>query len=102
VEEAIVMYRQQESVRLAHEMPSKDITLTQDETCTGGLSLVGIEPVSNSILLEQAAQGRDQDTWNTLMEQALAGLNCRADLPPHHFRGCFEKARGYSDFSCKM
>jgi hypothetical protein len=21
---------------------------------------------------------------------------------PHHFQGCFEKARGYSDFSCKM
>jgi hypothetical protein len=77
VEEAIVMYRQQESVRLAHEMPSKDITLTQDETLTGGLSLVGIEPVSNDILLEHAAQGRDQDPWNTLMEQALAGLNCR-------------------------
>jgi hypothetical protein len=77
VEEAIVMYRHQESGRLAHEMPSKDITLTQDETLTGGLSLVGIEPVSNAILLEQAAQARDQDTWNALMEQALAGLNCR-------------------------
>jgi hypothetical protein len=58
-------------------MPSKDITLTQDETFTGGLSLVGIEPVSNDILLEQAVQARDQDTWNELMEQALAGLNCR-------------------------
>jgi hypothetical protein len=58
-------------------MPSKDITLTQDETFTGSLSLVGIEPVSNYILLEQAAQARDHDTWNALMEQALAGLNCQ-------------------------
>jgi hypothetical protein len=41
VEEAIVTYRQEESTRLAHEMPAKDITLTQDETCTGGLCLVG-------------------------------------------------------------
>jgi GAF domain-containing protein len=34
-----------------------------------------------------------------LAAQAAISL---ADLPPHHFRGCFEKARGYSDFSCKM
>jgi hypothetical protein len=27
--------------------------------------------------LEQAAQARDQATWNALMEQALAGLNCK-------------------------
>src|SRR5262245_3720232 len=50
VEEAIVAYRQEESARLAHTMPPKDITLTQDETCTGGLCLVGIEPVSNYIV----------------------------------------------------
>jgi hypothetical protein len=58
-------------------MPAKAITMTQDETFTGGLCLVGIEPVSNYIVLEQAAQARDQDTWNVLMEQALAGLNCQ-------------------------
>jgi hypothetical protein len=76
VEEAIVAYRREEHTRLAHEMPSKEITLTQDETFTGGLCLVGIEPVSNYILLEQVAQARDQDTWHALMEQALVGLNC--------------------------
>jgi hypothetical protein len=77
VEEAIVAYRRDESTRLAQEMPFKDITLTQDETFTGGLCLVGIEPVSNYIVLEQATQARDHDTWQTHMEQALAGLNCR-------------------------
>src|SRR5262245_43890732 len=41
VEEAIVVYRQEESQQLAHEMPARDITLTQDETFTGGLCLVG-------------------------------------------------------------
>ena len=46
-------------------------------TFTGGLCLVGIEPVSTYILLEQAAQARDQDTWQERMEQALSGLNCR-------------------------
>ena len=39
VEEASVAYRREESERLAREMPPKDITLTQDETCTGGLCL---------------------------------------------------------------
>ena len=76
VEEAIVAYRRAESERLAHAMPPKDITMTQDETFTGGLCLIGIEPVSNYILLEQPAQGRDHDTWQALMEQALVGLNC--------------------------
>jgi len=77
VEEAIVAYRGEESARLAHAMPPKDITLTQDETFTGGLCLVGMEPVSNYIVLEQAAQARDHDTWHALMAQALEGLNCR-------------------------
>ena len=77
VEEAIVAYRCAESERLAHEMPPEDITRTQDATFTGGLCLGGIEPVSNYIVLEQAAQARAQATWNALMEQALAGLNCK-------------------------
>src|SRR5499426_4293052 len=47
VEEAMVAYRQEESTRLGQEMPAIDITLTQDETFTGGLCLVGIEPVRN-------------------------------------------------------
>jgi hypothetical protein len=73
VEQAIVAYRHEERVRLAREMPAQDLALTQD----GGLSLGGIEPVSTDILLEPAAQTRDHDTWQTLMEQALAGRNGR-------------------------
>jgi helix-turn-helix, Psq domain len=77
VEEAMVTYQREETARLAEHMPPQDITVTQDETFTGGLSLVGMEPVSNYIVLEQAAVARDQDTWNALMKQALTGLNCR-------------------------
>jgi Family of unknown function (DUF6399) len=76
VEEAIVAYRHEETARLAREMSPKEITVTQDETFTGGLCLVGIEPVSNYILLEQTAQARDHDTWRELMEAALAPLKC--------------------------
>jgi Family of unknown function (DUF6399) len=77
VEEAIVRYRQEESARLAKDMPAKDITLAKDETFTGGLCLVAMDPKSNYIVLEQTAQGRDQDTWNALMEKALSGLRCQ-------------------------
>jgi hypothetical protein len=76
VEEAMVAYRRQETGRLAQDMAPKDITVAQDETFTGGLCLVAIEPVSNYILLEQTAETRDQDTWSELMAQALAPLKC--------------------------
>jgi len=76
VEEAIVAYRREESARLAQNMPAKDLPVAQDETCTGGLCLVAIDPKSHDILLEQAASARDQATWHALMEQALSGLHC--------------------------
>ena len=41
----------------------------------GNLCLVGIEPASNSMVLAQLAQTRTQDTWQALMEQALADFN---------------------------
>jgi Family of unknown function (DUF6399) len=77
VEEAMVAYRQEESTRLALEMPPKEMTMTLDETFTGGLCLVGMEPESNYIVLEHTAPARDQDTWQALLEPALAGLNCK-------------------------
>ena len=77
VEEAMVAYRQEESTRLAHEMPPKEMTMTLDETFTGGLCLVGMDPESNYIVLEHTAPARDQDTWDALMAPALAGLNCK-------------------------
>jgi hypothetical protein len=76
VEQAIVDYRQSETPRLAKAMPRKTITVTQDETFTGGLCLAASDPVRNFIILEQLAQARDQETWNALMAPALAQLNC--------------------------
>jgi len=58
-------------------MPKKDLTVTQDETFTGGLCLITIDPDSNFILLEQLAQARDQASWNDAMAPALAKFNCR-------------------------
>jgi len=77
IEEAMVAYRQEESTRLAQEMPPKEMTMTLDETFTGGLCLVGMDPESNYIVLEHPAPARDQDMWHALMAPALAGLNCK-------------------------
>jgi hypothetical protein len=77
VEHAIVNDRQSETARLSKDMPHKDLTVTQDETLTGGLCLVTMDPESNFILLAQSAQARDQTTWHELMAPALAPLNCR-------------------------
>ena len=76
VEEAMVVYTREETARLAQGMPPKDITVTQDETFTGGLCRVAIEPVSNYILVEQPAEARDHDTWSKAVEEALAPLKC--------------------------
>src|SRR5262245_20729780 len=77
VEEAMVAYRQDETTRLAQDMPRKDLTVTQDETFTGGLCLVTMDPESNFIILGQLAQTRDQASWNACMAPALAQLNCQ-------------------------
>lgn len=77
VEEAMVAYTHEEAPRLAQGMTPKDITVTQDETFTGGLCLVAIEPVSNDILLEHMAESRDQNTWHELMDRALAPFKCK-------------------------
>jgi hypothetical protein len=77
VEEALVAYRQDETARLAQDMPRKAITVTQDETFTGGLCLVTMDPESNFIILEQLAQTRDQASWHACMAPALAQLNCQ-------------------------
>src|SRR5215471_298644 len=77
IEQAMVAYGHDETARLAKAMPRKDLTVTQDETFTGGLCLLTMDPESNFIILEQQAQTRDQVMWNALMAPAWAPLNCR-------------------------
>jgi Family of unknown function (DUF6399) len=77
IEQAMVTYRHDETARLAQDMPRKDLTVTQDETFTGGLCLITMDPESNFILVEQLAQARDQVSWHECMAPALAQLNCR-------------------------
>ena len=73
----MVTSRHDETARLAQDMPRRDLTVTQDETVTGGLCLVTMDPESNFLILEQLAQTRDHVMWNDLMAPALAQLKCR-------------------------
>jgi len=74
VEEAMVTSRHDETARLAEQRPPQDSTVTQDETCTGGLCLVDMELVRNYIGLEHTAQAHDHAPWRELMAAALAPL----------------------------
>ena len=89
IEQAMVAYGHDETTRLAHGMPQKDLTVTQDETFTGGLCLITMDPESNFIIVEQLAQARDQTTWDALMAPALApltGTRLDAQPPNPHLR----------------
>jgi Family of unknown function (DUF6399) len=77
IEPAIVDYAQTETPRLAQDMPHKDLTVTQDETFTGGLCLITMDPESNFLMVEQLAEARDHTTWHACMAPALAQFNCR-------------------------
>jgi hypothetical protein len=68
MEEAIIAYRHEETERLARGMTPKDITATQDETFTGGLCLVAMEPVSNYIRWLNEQLGRPRLAFMDLVD----------------------------------
>jgi hypothetical protein len=52
---------------LASTMPRKDIRVCLDETVLKLACLVGMDPVSNFILVERFAEKRDAETWSEAM-----------------------------------
>lgn len=74
MEKAIVEFGGQEGKRLGTGMKMKKISVCQDETFHPETCLVGIEPVSNFILVEKYAKARDAESWNQAMKQAVDGL----------------------------
>src|SRR6266545_4722229 len=74
-EAALGAYRHDDTARLAQDLPRKAITVTQDETLTGGLCLVTMDPESHCILVEQLAQTRGQARWDACMAPARAQRN---------------------------
>lgn len=75
MEEAIIAFGAEERQRLAADMEPRSITVAQDETFQRGrVCLVGSEPVSNFILVEQFADDRRAQTWDEAMDRGLEGL----------------------------
>ncbi len=66
-----------ERARLSEDMPKKLITICEDETFHPQICLVGIEPESNFILLEEYADDRSATTWNKAVDAGLAGLSVK-------------------------
>lgn len=74
MEKAVVTFGQEERNRLAANMTPKQITVCEDETFHPEICLVGIEPVSNYILLEKYVSNRKSDEWSKAMKEATSGL----------------------------
>ena len=71
LEEAIVEYGNEETILLGEFQPKKDITIVQDETFTGGLTLLTMDAKSGFILLEEKSESRDAEAWNSNMAKAM-------------------------------
>jgi hypothetical protein len=78
----------EERERLSKLMTPKEITVCQDETFHPQTCLVGLEPVSDFILVEQYAQKRDGATWKSVMEAGLTGL------PVTVIQSCSDEGKG--------
>lgn len=74
MEKSVVEFGEEERSRLAQDMPSRQITICEDETFHPQICLVSIEPVSNFILLEEYADNRQAQTWTNATEKATADL----------------------------
>lgn len=75
MEEHLITYGEAEETRLVEQMErDQAITCCLDETFPSGICLVGIEPVSNFILLEEMAAKRDAASWAEAMAPRLSRL----------------------------
>lgn len=88
MEEAVVSYGEAERARLSATMPSKEITVCEDETFHPEICLVAMEPVSNYILLEAYASDRKAESWTEALSESLA------DMPVKVIQGTSDEGRG--------
>lgn len=88
IEEHVRKFGREQRDKLAKSMEPKAITLCQDETFHPEVCLVAMEPVSNFIVLEKYAEGRDADTWSDAVADALDGL------PVHVVQSTSDEGKG--------
>jgi len=75
IESDLVAFRDCEQPALAQKMEAKTITLVLDEHFHGDKPcLVGLEPVSNFLLVECYRDRRDADTWKEAIDEATEDM----------------------------
>jgi len=78
LQDDLILFGQQERQRLAAGMTAKDIAICTDENFHGPhVCLVGIEPVSDFILVEAYRDRRDGTTWAKAIKEGIEGLPVR-------------------------
>ena len=71
-----IVFGQEESTRLAQNMPHKNIPGALDENfIMDEMTLILMDPVAGFILAEQIEEKRDAETWFKVTQAALKGLN---------------------------
>ena len=89
IEEDLLAFEQEQRPRLAKEMLPKSIAVCLDENFHRDKPyLVGIEPLSNFLLLETHSPTRDGEIWTQEVKQATADLNVKIALL------CSDRAKG--------
>ena len=72
----IIVFDNEETKRLAENMPHKTIPGALDENfIMDEMTLILMDPVAGFILAEQIEQKRDAETWHKVTQTALKGLN---------------------------
>jgi Family of unknown function (DUF6399) len=75
LESHLIAFRDQEQPALARQMKPKTITVVPDEHFHSGKPcLVGLEPVSNFLLVECYRDRRDANTWQEAVTQGKRGM----------------------------
>lgn len=78
IESDLVAFRDCEQPVLAQQMEAKTITLVADEHFhSGNPCLVGLEPVSNFLLVECYRDRRDADTWKEAIDEGTKGMSLK-------------------------
>ena len=77
IDEAIVEFGAEECAIMKPAIQGKTITAALDENFHEGPCLVGIEPASNFILVEEAASSRDTADWQNAFAPVLALLGVK-------------------------
>jgi hypothetical protein len=88
IDQRIGEFARLETERLGKQMSAKKITLCEDETFHPEICLVAIEPISNFIIVEKYAEGRDGATWTLETQQALR------DLPVEVIQSSSDEGKG--------